>query len=139
GCLLVPRTRWLGIIAGVQFHSFLALSQYAFYPTFSMLTVALHLLYLSPDAASRIVTSPRWVRFMVVPLLQRAIVLGGWVGILYWMTYYGMYTLGALLWLAGVGWLFRELCLSARDQDDRSWKEMLFSGSGCLNVVTLLF
>jgi len=139
GFLLVPRTRWLGIIAGVLFHSLLALSQYAFYPTFSMLTVALHLLYLSPGAATRIVKSYSWAKFMAIPLWQRGAMLGAWVGTLYWMAYYGMYTLGAFLWLGGMGWLLRELCLSARDHDARTWQDMLLSRQGWINVVTLLF
>ncbi|MBZ0332389.1 DUF393 domain-containing protein [Halomonas sp. ANAO-440] len=58
--LLIPRTRHLGIVAGIGFHGLLALSGYAMYAVFSTLTILLHLLFLSPDGARRIVDSPFW-------------------------------------------------------------------------------
>jgi predicted DCC family thiol-disulfide oxidoreductase YuxK len=58
--LLLPRIRHLGIIAGIGFHGLLALSGYAMYAVFSTLTICLHLLFLSPDGARRVVSSPLW-------------------------------------------------------------------------------
>lgn len=58
--LLVPRTRHLGIVAGIGFHGLLALSGYAMYAVFSTLTIFLHLLFLSPDGARRVVASAPW-------------------------------------------------------------------------------
>ena len=53
--LLVRRWRHWGIILGVAFHGFIALSGFAMYPAFSTLTIALHTLFLSPEQAQRIV------------------------------------------------------------------------------------
>lgn len=44
--LLSRRFRYYGILSGMVFHALLATSAYAFYPTFSMLSIALHTLFL---------------------------------------------------------------------------------------------
>ncbi|MBX2856877.1 MAG: DUF393 domain-containing protein [Rhodobacteraceae bacterium] len=56
--LLTPRWRHTGIIGGILFHTLLALSGYAMYITFTMLSIALHTLFISGDAAQRITQSP---------------------------------------------------------------------------------
>lgn len=58
GCLLSTKTRVAGIAMGIAFHSFLALSGYAIYAPFSTLTIVLHLLFLDPQSAKRIIDSP---------------------------------------------------------------------------------
>ncbi|MGY0503900.1 DCC1-like thiol-disulfide oxidoreductase family protein [Luteimonas sp. e5] len=60
--LLYKPSRQIAIILGIAFHSMLALSSYGFYPSFSTLAVALHLLFLSPQAAARITSSKQWLR-----------------------------------------------------------------------------
>lgn len=45
--LLYPKTRHIGMIGGILFHSFLALSDYAAYVTFTTLSISLHVLFLS--------------------------------------------------------------------------------------------
>ena len=56
--LLTPRWRHVGIIGGILFHTLLALSGYAMYITFTMLSISLHTLFISGDAAKRIIQSP---------------------------------------------------------------------------------
>lgn len=56
--LLIPRFRNLGIAAGIFFHLMLALSNFAIYLPFTTLTISLHLLFLSPESAWRVVNSP---------------------------------------------------------------------------------
>ena len=72
--LLLRRFRHLGILIGVGFHMLLALSGYAMYAPFSMLSVALHCLFLSPQSARQIVDSPAWQRVVQ----HCAIGKGGW-------------------------------------------------------------
>ncbi len=55
--LLSRRFRHTGVVAGIAFHGLLALSGYAMYVSFSMLSIALHTLFLSPAAAMRILAS----------------------------------------------------------------------------------
>lgn len=55
--LLSQRLRHAGVVSGIAFHGLLALSGYAMYISFSMLAIALHTLFLSPTAASRIFAS----------------------------------------------------------------------------------
>lgn len=57
--LLFRATRHLGIFLGIAFHSLLAISGYAFYPTFSTLTIALHCLFLPAWSHLRLAESPR--------------------------------------------------------------------------------
>lgn len=59
--LLVPRWRRWGIVCGIGFHTLLALSGFAMYPTFSTLAIALHVLFLSQDRARRIVEGENFV------------------------------------------------------------------------------
>lgn len=51
--LIVPKWRYYGIVVGVAFHIMLATSSYAFYPTFSTLSIMLHSLFLPADTLSR--------------------------------------------------------------------------------------
>ena len=51
--LIVPRWRYFGIVVGVAFHIMLATSGYAFYPTFSTLSIMLHSLFLPANTLSR--------------------------------------------------------------------------------------
>lgn len=55
--LLTRRLRHIGIVAGIGFHSLLALSGYALYITFTTLAISLHTLFLSRDSASRVMGS----------------------------------------------------------------------------------
>ena len=61
--LLTPRRRHYGIVAGILFHVLLALSGYAMYITFTMLSISLHALFLSGEGAERIVAS-RGIRLL---------------------------------------------------------------------------
>jgi predicted DCC family thiol-disulfide oxidoreductase YuxK len=55
--LLTRRWRHVGIAAGIGFHLLLSLSSYAMYISFTMLSIALHSLFLSGEAAQRILAS----------------------------------------------------------------------------------
>ena len=70
--LLFRPTRHLGIFFGIAFHSLLAISGYAFYPTFSTLTIALHCLFLPAWAHIRVAENSR-----VMHALQRLRSPGG--------------------------------------------------------------
>lgn len=56
--LLFSRTRHLGIAAGIGFHLLLALSSYSMYLPFTTLSIALHVMFLSPAAALAVMGSP---------------------------------------------------------------------------------
>lgn len=56
--LLMPRFRNLAIAAGIFFHLVLALSNFSVYLPFTTLVISLHLLFLSPESAWRVVNSP---------------------------------------------------------------------------------
>lgn len=55
--LLVPRWRHYGIAAGMAFHLLLAMSSYAMYISFTMLSIAMHSLFLSETAARNVMES----------------------------------------------------------------------------------
>ena len=55
--LLTPRLRHWGVVGGILFHLLIALSDYAMYISFTMLSIALHALFLSDGGAGRIVAS----------------------------------------------------------------------------------
>lgn len=137
--LLVSRVRWFGITVGILFHSFLALSQYAFYSPFSMLSVALHLLFLSPKSADSILQSKQWEVMVKKPLWVRFIIYGVWFGVIYWLASYGLYTAAAVIWLLGMSGFFVIVCRHAKGHDNGGWRSMLFSPLLIANVVTGMF
>ena len=55
--LLIPRLRHYGVVGGILFHVLIALSGYAMYMSFTMLSISLHALFLSGEGAGRIVAS----------------------------------------------------------------------------------
>ena len=55
--LLLPRLRHWGVVGGILFHLLIALSDYAMYISFTVLSIALHTLFLSDGGAGRIVAS----------------------------------------------------------------------------------
>ena len=76
--LLTPRLRHLGVLGGILFHLLIALSDFAMYITFTMLSISLHSLFLSGEGARRIVAS-RGMRMLRVRLFNPAY---GMVGLL---------------------------------------------------------
>lgn len=57
-CLMLPRTRYLGMVCGIFFHLLLGLSDYAAYIAFTTLSISLHVLFLSKAQTERILGSP---------------------------------------------------------------------------------
>ncbi|MEY1554251.1 DCC1-like thiol-disulfide oxidoreductase family protein [Yoonia sp. R2331] len=56
--LIIPRTRYLGLVFGIGFHLMLGLSDYAAYIAFTTLSIAMHVLFLSRTQTARMVGSP---------------------------------------------------------------------------------
>ena len=67
--LLTPRLRHYGIVAGILFHILIALSGYAMYISFTMLSISLHALFLSGDGAERVAAS-RGIRILRMRLIN---------------------------------------------------------------------
>jgi predicted DCC family thiol-disulfide oxidoreductase YuxK len=61
--LFIPRVRHVAIVAGILFHLLLALSSFSMYLPFTTLSISLHVLFLSPDAAGRVMASPIMTAF----------------------------------------------------------------------------
>ena len=61
--LMTVRFRYLAILGGMAFHAMLALTNYSMYIPFTALSITLHVLFVSPQAAARITASPlaSWV------------------------------------------------------------------------------
>ena len=59
--LIIPRTRYIGLVFGIGFHLILGLSDYAAYIAFTTLSISLHALFLSSTQTARIVGSPEMV------------------------------------------------------------------------------
>ena len=62
--LLAPRLRHWGIVGGIAFHALLAFSGHALYPAFSSLAIALHVLFIAPPTAERILEQPATQRLL---------------------------------------------------------------------------
>ena len=69
--LLLPRLRHWGVVGGIALHTVFALSDYAMYITFTVLSISLHALFLSDEGAGRIVAS-RGMRMVRVRLTNPA-------------------------------------------------------------------
>ena len=67
--LLFKKTRYYGVIAGVSFHIFLGFSSFAYYPAFSMLSIALHTLFLPINTFENFKASLLYKHFSKAKLL----------------------------------------------------------------------
>lgn len=81
--LIVKRFRHYGVAAGIAFHLLLSLSAYAMYITFTTLSIALHVLFLSEAAAQQIRSSP--VILYVRGKLAQPIYKLGVIGLCLWI------------------------------------------------------
>jgi len=138
--LLVPGLRYHGIILGMGFHSLLALSGYALYATFSMLSFLLHLLFLSPQAANQVVASPGWQRWrrmrtnfngsMLILVMAMLLLL---------LAYNGSYSEVGLLWLVIMLPVFVLIVRHGKVAEPVSTRRMLTPRPLWLGIVVLLF
>jgi hypothetical protein len=139
--LLFHKTRYVAVMLGIAFHSMLALSGYGFYLAFSTLTIALHLLFLSPGAATRITHAHTW-RLLQVRLHSRAGVAGciSWAAAMIALAELGQFTSVALLWLPWATWL---ICLVGRHGRERLEESTvgpsIWSRSVALNLISGAF
>lgn len=95
--LLSRRFRHWGIAAGIAFHLLLSLSTYAMYISFTTLSIALHSLFLTEEAAQKTLASPT-VGYVRSKLAQPIYKLGV-MGLCLWLAVFafgGQYTLATL-------------------------------------------
>lgn len=137
--LMFKPTRQAAILAGIAFHSLLALAGYGFYPSFSTLAIALHLLFLSPESAQRMVRSDvvQWLRDR--PMASAAGLLV-WFVILLALTKLGTTSTLGIAWLP---WAVVVIYLVARYGRDAPGESTLgpvmVSRSWALNLLTVAF
>ncbi len=98
--LLTRRFRHYGIAAGMAFHLLLSLSSYAMYISFTTLSIALHSLFLSEQAARQTLSSPTlsMVRAKFAQPIYKVAVLGIslWLAVFAFDGHYTLVTLAAL-------------------------------------------
>lgn len=139
--LLLRRTRHLGIAAGIAFHSLLALSGYSMYVQFSMLTIALHMLFVERHDAMRIHASPLWQRLQKGLQSRRGyLLLAAWLALLTFLGWNGGYSEIAIVWMPSV-LVLAWLCLKTRHdiQNSEGALSQLRSPAMLANVLSALF
>ncbi len=98
--LLTRRLRHWGIAAGIGFHLLLSLSAYAMYITFTTISIALHTLFLTEEAARKTLASPtvRYVRAKLDQPIDKLAVIGLclWVAVFAFGGHYTLVTLTVL-------------------------------------------
>lgn len=141
--LVMPRLRVWGVLLGISFHGFLALSAYAFYLPFSTLTIALHMLFIPSVSAEKIVASPEWqgfVRFMRSWGFGCALL---WFTVIYYLAFSELYSLAGVVWLAGVIAFVRVLIRGGLLKDESKGRIFSFEDLRCkvkgLYLIPLLF
>lgn len=139
--LLVKRTRFFAVIAGVSFHSMLAMSGYGFYPTFSTLSIALHMLFVAPAAAQRLTASPAWL-----PGADNrddragGLVLMAWFLLLWYALLQNLSTLVGLAWMPWATWLLYMIVRYGRDRpSETTLGPAAFSRTAGINLVAIAF
>lgn len=139
--LLFHRTRYAAVMLGISFHSMLALSNYGFYLAFSTLTIALHLLFLSPDACQRITQAPSW-RLLQSRMHSASGNLAGvfWAAALIALAEIGHFTSVTLLWLPWAIWL---ICLVGKHGRERIGETTtgpaIWTKTWAINVLSVAF
>jgi hypothetical protein len=134
-------TRHWGILFGVFFHSILGVSGYAFFPPFSTLTVVLHLLFVSPEQADRIVKGRVWQNsFGKIATVIGFLMLIVWLSLIGWLASNTLYSSAALIWLVFPLALVLVLwtCKSNKNESPVG-QGVLRSSSFVLNLIAVLF
>ncbi|MCA1779382.1 MAG: DUF393 domain-containing protein [Xanthomonadaceae bacterium] len=138
--LIVPRLRYHGILIGIGFHSVLALSGYALYATFSMLSLMLHLTFLSSTSAQQIIQSPGWKRWqMLCRHWHGTAIVGLCATVLGFLSWIGSFSQVGLFWLLIVAPFFFFLAAHGRDLQPPPAIELLRVKPGWLVLVIALF
>lgn len=141
--LITKPYRNYAVVFGVAFHGLLGMSGYAFYPPFSTLTVALHLLFLSPEDIQKIQASSVWLRLKILFRSKLGvIIIAAWLSGIYFLAYSQTFGLAGLLWFCAVVVLLYVLIASGvvRIEQGRFWGlDALVSSVLWLNLVPILF
>lgn len=142
--LLVRRLRGPGIVIGIGFHALLALSNHAMYVPFSTLAILLHLLFLSPPAARRIIAGPIWQRFDALLTRPSGIVIVlALLATIALAAFAGDYSIVGLVWLAllalPMAAIFVHGSRDAAPAAPEPGNRLLWSRLVPLNAVVLLF
>ena len=100
-CLLLKRLRHLGIMMGVGFHALLALSGYAMYAPFSMLTISLHCLFLPAYSHTDLAKAGKvWESVARLKRLPGSVLVLIYATGLWFLGWNGSYAQQGILWLA---------------------------------------
>jgi predicted DCC family thiol-disulfide oxidoreductase YuxK len=144
--LLAPSLRGLGILFGIGFHGFLALSGFAMYPAFTTLAIALHVLFLSPDQARAIVAGANFrslvARFRSATGMVLIILCGLLIA---FFAALGNYVMAAVAWLALAIPIALAILLPGKALPEAVERRptiagpLLWSRLGWLNVIGVLF
>lgn len=140
--LFTDRFRDWGVFIGAAFHGFLAISGYAFYPTFSTLTIALHILFLS-QAASKVMLSRASINFM--SFLLSKLLFVSWIAAIFTLCVVGDYGGAGMVWFAGFILFMYDLFLSVKSAkyvgnfSETNVEERSTPSSFLVNVVVVAF
>jgi len=138
--LLSQRFRRFGILSGIIFHSLLALSGYALYATFSMLSLLLHLSFLSAADARCVTSSKLWEKWQSVRRTSTGLVAtGAYAGLLLLLAWNGSYAEVGLIWIILVSPLVGMLISQPSEPESIGPKQLLALEPKILYIVPLLF
>jgi predicted DCC family thiol-disulfide oxidoreductase YuxK len=142
--LVTARLRDWGIVLGIGFHGMLAFSGFAMYPAFTTLTIALHVLFLSPRQALRIVGAASF-RVLQARLRswQGGLLLAMGLPLIALLAITRDYNTVAFVWLALAAPLLIAILLPAEAPRPAAGPErhgpLLWSRLGWLNAIGVLF
>ncbi len=144
--LLTRRWRSWGIVLGVGFHGFIALSGFQMYPAFSTLTIALHTLFLTPEKARRIVNGENY-QGLIAGLRSRsgAVLLPAVMLLIAWFAIKRDYNMLAFAWLSLAALVVGVILFPGKPVNDEpagpasAEGPLLWSRLGWLNAVGIIF
>jgi hypothetical protein len=118
----------------------LALSGYALYAAFSVLSMVLHLLFLTPASASRIVASPLWLRAITLPKTASGKLLILMYGLILILSAYSAnFPVVSIMWFAVAIPLLWLIVRHGRDTNDQRVLNIFLSSRWWLNLISLAF
>jgi predicted DCC family thiol-disulfide oxidoreductase YuxK len=139
--LLVKSARFYAVIAGVSFHGMLAMSGYGFYPTFSTLSISLHMLFVAPAAAERIINSQAWISSSAGRRARAdVLLLVAWFLLLWAAILQGQSVLVGLAWIPWASWLLYLIIRHGRERPaEGTLGPAAFSRTIGVNLVAMAF
>jgi hypothetical protein len=135
--LLIPRYKYYGMLMGMSFHFLVGITSYGTISHFSSLCFALHILFISPDALSRLrqyIGDRKYIYTRILPIIT-----GSGIFLSFIFARYALWTATNTLWAVYGILIMLFVAKFGNQQLDKYPKTYLISKNAVVNTLSLFF